>query len=77
MFRRLVFDVLGGARDACPLGELFCWRPALHGPNPLLRRAPQPDSLVVCPGFGLDSYASGVRAKDGTTIIKPGFPYFF
>ena len=55
-FRRRVFDALEGARDTCPLGELFCRRPALPGPTPLPRRAPRPEPPVVCPGFGLDIF---------------------
>ena len=53
-FRRRVFDALGGTRDACLLGALFCRRPVLPGPAPPLRRAPRPDPPVVCPGFGFD-----------------------
>ena len=53
-FRRLVFDALGGTRDACLLGELFCRRPVLPGPAPPPRRAPRLDPPVVCPGFGFD-----------------------
>ena len=40
-FWRRVFDALGGTRDACFLGELFCRRPVLPG---LARRpAVRPD----------------------------------
>ena len=55
-FRRRVFDALGGARDACLLGKLFCRRPVLLGPAPPPGRAPRPDLLVVCPGFGFDRF---------------------
>ena len=55
-FRRRVFDALGGTRDACLLGELFCRRPVLPDPAPPPRRAPRPDPPVVCPGFGLDRF---------------------
>ena len=40
-FRRLVFDALGGARDACLLGKLFCRRPVL--PRPALPSNVRPD----------------------------------
>ena len=55
-FRRCVFDVLKGMRDAYLLGEMFCRRPVLPGLAPLLRYAPRPDLPVVCPGFGFDKY---------------------
>ena len=48
---------LGSTRDACLLGALFCRRPVLPGPAPPLRRAPRPDPLAVCPGFGLEKSA--------------------
>ena len=53
-FSRRVFDALEGTRDACLLGVLFCWRLVLPGAAPPPRRAPRPDSPVVCPGFGFD-----------------------
>ena len=53
-FKRRVFDALERPRDACLLGELFCWHPVLPDPAPPPRRAPRPDPPVVCPGFGLD-----------------------
>ena len=55
-FRRRVFDALEGTREACPLGEQFCWHPVLPDPAPLPCRAPRPDPLVVCPGFGFAKY---------------------
>ena len=57
-FRRRVFDALEGTRDSCLLGEQFCWHPVLPDPAPPPRRAPRPDPLVVCPGFGLDRCTS-------------------
>ena len=73
-FRRRVFDALGGTRDACLLGELFCRRPVLLGPAPPPRRAPRPDPPVVCPGFGLDRYG-GVRAlrRCGSGVFVAAF----
>ena len=56
MFQRRVFDVLGGTRDACLLGELFCRHPVPPRPAPPLRRAPRPDPPVVCLGFGFDRF---------------------
>ena len=53
-FKHRFFDALGGTRDACLLGVLFCRRPVLPGPAPPPRRAPRPDPPVVCPGFGFD-----------------------
>ena len=40
-FGRLVFDALEGPRDACPLGDQFCWHhPVLPDPAWPPRRAP-------------------------------------
>ena len=55
-FKRFVFDALGGTRDACLLGELFCRGPVLTDPAPPPRRAPRPDPPVVCLGFGFDRF---------------------
>ena len=46
--RRRVFDALKGAREACFLGEQFCWHPVLPDPAPPLRRALRLDAPVVC-----------------------------
>ena len=61
-FRRRVFDALEGTREACPLGEQFCWHPVLPDPAPPPRRAPRPDPPVVCPGFGFDKFAAKIRS---------------
>ena len=53
MFKKLVIDALGGMRDACFLGELFCRRPVPSGPALPPCRALRPDLGVLCPGFGL------------------------
>ena len=45
---------LQGTVNLCFLGELFCWQPILPDPARPLRRAPRPNPLVVCPGFGFD-----------------------
>ena len=48
--------LLEGTSEACLLGGQFCWHPVLPDPAPPPRRAPRPDSPVVCPGFGLDRW---------------------
>ena len=50
-------DALGGAREACLLGEQFCWHPILPDPTSPPRRAPRHDPPVVCPGFGFDKWS--------------------
>ena len=50
--RRRIFDAFEIAREACFLGEQFCWRAVLRDPVPSPRRAPRPDSPVVCSVFG-------------------------
>ena len=62
-FRRRVLDALGGTRVPCLLGEQFCWHPVLPDPAPPPRRAPRPDSPVICPGFGLSKLLLCVYCK--------------
>ena len=69
-FRRLVLEALEGTRDACLLGEQFCWHPILPDPAPPPRRAPRPDPLVVCPGFGFNKHAMHV----GELLVGKTFP---
>ena len=43
-----------GDKDACLRGEQFFWHPVLPDSAQPLRRAPRPDSPVVCSGFRFD-----------------------
>ena len=52
--RRRVFDALVGAREACFLGEQFCWHPVLPDPAPPPRRALRSDAPLICLDFGFD-----------------------
>ena len=54
MFRRYVLDALGGTREDCFLGGLFCRHPFLTNPAPSPRRVLRADPPVVCSGFGFD-----------------------
>ena len=57
-FRRRVFDALGGTRDACLLGKLFCRRPILPGPAPpslCARRLDPPWYVRVLDSTGVTS----------------------
>ena len=50
---------LEGTREACFLGEQFCWRSVLPDPAPPLRRAHRPDAPVVFSVFGFDRFTLG------------------
>ena len=67
--RRRVFDALGGTRDACLLGELFCRRPVLPGPAAPPDHAPRPDPPVVCLGFRFDKFCTSTSFS--TTSTSP------
>ena len=58
LFRTVVFDALGGARDGRVLCEQSRRRPILPGPpRPAAPPcAARPDPPVVCPGFGFDKF---------------------